>query len=102
VLFRSVLKSDEKGVAARGLLIRHLVMPNRVAGTESFVEWVTENLPRNTDVNTMAQYRVEYKAYEFPGLARGVTVEEFLEAMETAPKHGLINFDSISVVSQRC
>jgi len=96
-----VLKSDENGVALRGLLIRHLVMPNRVAGTESLVKWLAENLPRNTYVNIMAQYRVEYKAYEFPELARGITVEEFLEAMETAQKHGLINLDSKSLATQK-
>jgi putative pyruvate formate lyase activating enzyme len=89
-----VLRSDENGVAVRGLLIRHLVMPNRIAGTEQFVKWVAETLPRNTYVNIMAQYRVEYKAYEYPELARGITVEEFLEAMDWAQKYGLINLDS--------
>ena len=96
-----VLKSDENGVAGRSLLIRHLVMPNRVAGTESFMKWVAENLPRNTYVNIMAQYRVEYQAYEYPELARGITVEEFLEAMGTAQKHGLINLDSKSLATKK-
>jgi len=96
-----LLKSDENGLAVRGLLIRHLVMPNRVAGTERFVQWVAENLPRNTYVNIMAQYRVEYKAYEYPEIGRGITVEEFLEAMEWAQKHGLINLDSKSLAIKK-
>ena len=96
-----VLKSDENGFAVRGLLIRHLVMPNRIAGTESFVKWVAENLPKNTYVNIMAQYRVEYKAYEVPELARGITAEEFLEAMEMAQKAGLINLDPKSLAIQK-
>jgi putative pyruvate formate lyase activating enzyme len=96
-----VLKSDENGFAVRGLLIRHLVMPNRIAGTESFVRWVAENLPKNTYVNILAQYRVEYKAYEYPELARGITAEEFLEAMEMAQKYGLINLDSKSLAIQK-
>jgi putative pyruvate formate lyase activating enzyme len=96
-----VLKSDGNGVAMRGVLIRHLAMPNRVAGAESFVKWVAEDLPRNTCVNIMAQYRVEHKAYEFPELARGITVKEFLEAMETAQKHGLINLDSKSRATKK-
>ena len=96
-----VLKGDESGVALRGLLIRHLVMPNRIAGTKQFVKWVSENLPKNTYVNIMAQYRVEYKAYEYPELARGITVEEFLEAMEWAKKYGLINLDSKSLAIKK-
>ena len=92
-----VLKSDKNGIAVRGLVIRHLVMPNRVAGTEKLVKWVAENLPKNTYMNIMAQYRVEYKAFEYPEIARGITVEEFLEAMDWAKKYGLVNLDSKSV-----
>jgi putative pyruvate formate lyase activating enzyme len=96
-----VLKSDENGVAVRGLLIRHLVMPNRIAGTEQFVKWVAENLSKNTYVNIMAQYRVEYKAYEYPELARGITVQEFVEAIEWAEKAGLINLDRKSLAVKK-
>ena len=88
---------DKKGVALRGLMIRHLVMPNRVAGTKDFVKWVAANLPRNTYVNIMSQYRVEYKAYDYPQIARGITVQEFLEAMEWAEQYGLTNLDPRSV-----
>ncbi|MBI5967547.1 MAG: radical SAM protein [Deltaproteobacteria bacterium] len=93
-----VLKSDENGFALRGLMIRHLVMPNRVAGTEKFVQWVAKNLPKDTYVNIMAQYRVEYRAFEYPEIARGITVQEFLEAIDWAKKYGLINLDSKSVM----
>ena len=96
-----VLKSDENGFALRGLLIRHLVMPNRIAGTEKFVKWVAANLPKNTYVNIMAQYRVEYKAYEYPELARGITVQEFVEAIEWAEKAGLINLDQKSLAVKK-
>jgi len=92
-----VLKLDNQGIAIRGLMIRHLVMPNRVAGTEKFVKWVAEALPKNTYVNIMAQYRVEYKAYDYPEIARGITAQEFLEAMGWAEKYGLTNLDPQSV-----
>jgi putative pyruvate formate lyase activating enzyme len=92
-----VHKLDKEGVAIRGLMIRHLVMPNRVAGTEKFVKWVAEALPKNTYVNIMAQYRVEYKAYDYPEIARGITIQEFLEAMDWAEKYGLTNLDPQSV-----
>jgi len=92
-----VLKLDKEGIATRGVIIRHLVMPNRVAGTEKFVKWVAESLPKSTYVNIMAQYRVEYKAYDYPEIARGITVQEFLEAMDWAEKFGLTNLDPQSV-----
>lgn len=89
--------TDKRGIALQGLMIRHLVMPNRVAGTAQFVRWVAENLSRSTYVNIMPQYRVEYKAYEFPKISRGITAEEFLEAMEWAEEEGLTNLDPHSV-----
>jgi putative pyruvate formate lyase activating enzyme len=92
-----VLKLDKQGIAVRGMIIRHLVMPNRVAGTEKFVRWVAEALPKDTYVNIMAQYRVEYKAYDYPEIARGITAQEFLEAMDWAEKYGLTNLDPQSV-----
>jgi putative pyruvate formate lyase activating enzyme len=91
------LQTHEQGIALRGLMIRHLVMPNRVAGTERFVKWVAENLPKSTYVNIMPQYRVEYKAFEYPEISRGITIQEFLEAMEWAEQWGLTNLDPKSV-----
>jgi putative pyruvate formate lyase activating enzyme len=95
-----VLNLDHQGVAIRGLMIRHLVMPSRVAGTEKFVKWVAEALPKSTYVNIMAQYHVEYKAYDYPEIARGITIREFLEAMNWAEKYGLTNLDPQSVATR--
>ena len=92
-----LLTLDRRGIALRGLMIRHLVMPNRVAGSEEFARWVAGTLPKATYVNIMAQYRVEYHAYEHPEIARGITREEFLEAMEWARWHGLTNLDPHAV-----
>ena len=88
---------DERGIARRGLMIRHLVMPNRVAGTMKFTKWIAENLPQHTYVNIMPQYQVDYKAYEYPDIARGITMTEFLEAMEWAEEFGLTGLDPRSV-----
>jgi putative pyruvate formate lyase activating enzyme len=88
---------DSRGVATRGLMIRHLVMPNRVAGTEKFIRWVAENLPKSTYVNIMHQYHVAFKAFEYPEIWRSITAEEYLEAMAWAEKHGLTNLDPKSV-----
>ncbi|UCD78509.1 MAG: radical SAM protein [Desulfobacterales bacterium] len=88
---------DEVGVAVRGVMIRHLVMPNRVAGTEKFVRWVAANLPKSTYVNIMHQYHVDYKAYDYPAIQRGISVEEYLEAMNWAEQYGLTNLDPKSL-----
>lgn len=52
------------GIAGRGLMVRHLVMPNRVAGTREFVQWAASYLSTSTYINIMAQYRVEHRAFE--------------------------------------
>jgi putative pyruvate formate lyase activating enzyme len=91
------LKLTREGVARRGLIIRHLVMPNRVAGTREFVRWVSQELGGSTYVNIMAQYHVDYKAYNYDEIARGITVEEFLEAIEWAQEYGLTNLDEKSL-----
>ena len=90
-------KTDHRGIAARGLMIRHLVMPNRVAGTEKLVKWVAESLSKSTYINIMPQYRVEYRAFDYPEISRGITVEEFLEAMAWAERYGLTNLDPHSL-----
>jgi putative pyruvate formate lyase activating enzyme len=89
--------TDSEGVAVRGVMIRHLVMPNRVAGTQKFVRWVAANLPTSTYVNIMHQYHVDYKAYEYPKIQRSITAEEYIEAMGWAEKVGLTNLDPRSV-----
>jgi putative pyruvate formate lyase activating enzyme len=88
---------DKRGIALKGLIIRHLVMPNHVAGTKAFIKWVAENLPKNTYVNIMSQYHVDYKAFEYPEIARGITVQEFLEAMNWAEDFELTQLDPKSL-----
>ncbi len=95
-----VVQTDENGIAYRGLMIRHLVMPNRVSGTAELIAWVAENLPKDTYLNIMSQYRVEHKAYDYPEISRAITPGEFLEAMQWAEEAGLTNLDRRSL-SQR-
>ena len=92
---------DPQGIATGGLMIRHLVMPNHVAGTEEFVQWVAANLPKTTYVNIMHQYRVEYKAFEYPKIWRRITIQEYLEAMAWAEKYGLTHLDPRSLDIKR-
>ena len=89
--------TDETGHALRGLMIRHLVMPNRVAGTKEFTSWVAKEVSPNTYVNIMAQYHVAWQATEYDEIGRGISAEEFLEAMDWADEAGLTNLDPRSL-----
>lgn len=84
-----VLKVNGKRIAVRGLMIRHLVLPNKIAGTEKFLKFVAENFPKTTYLNIMGQYRPEYKAFEYPELARRIKRSEYVEALRLAQKYGL-------------
>lgn len=88
-----ILKTDEYHIAQRGLIIRHLVLPNNLAGTETFVKFVAEELDPGTYVNIMAQYRPCHQAYNYPELSRGITAEEFNQALRLAQKYKLYNLD---------
>jgi len=83
------LKMDSRGIAERGLLIRHLVLPRSLAGTEQAMRFIVQELSRHSYVNVMAQYRPVYQAVEFPDLDQPITMEEFREALEIARKCGV-------------
>ena len=82
------LEIDVSGVAHRGLLVRHLVLPNDLAGTRSVVDRLA-GLSKNTYLNIMDQYRPEYRAREYPDLKRRVTLKEFDEACSYAKGAGI-------------
>jgi len=83
------LKVDVMGVAYRGLLIRHLVLPNSLSGGEKILEFITEEVSKDCYVNIMAQYRPCGKASEYEELSRRPTHGEYLRVVEFARKLGL-------------
>lgn len=87
------LQTDELGVATRGLLVRHLVLPDGLAGTEGVVKFLAEEISPNTYLNIMAQYHPCYHAADYPPLSRPITREEFSAAMALARRHGLHRLD---------
>ncbi len=91
------LETDSRDIAYKGVMLRHLVMPNRVAGTREFVRWVADNLSTKTYVNIMSQYRVEHRAFEYEQISRAITSEEFVEAIDWAREAGLENLDRRSM-----
>ena len=94
-IFRQVgdLTVDNQGIAVKGLILRHLILPNRIAGTQKFLKFVAENLSKTTYLNIMRQYRPEYKAFEYPDIARRITRNEYEEALNWAENYGLSRLD---------
>lgn len=82
------LKIDERGIAYRGLIIRHLVLPNDLAGSEKVLEFVA-SLSKDSYVNIMDQYTPCWKAFEFKELSRPITASEYLKVIKIAKKLGL-------------
>lgn len=79
---------NDEGLAERGLIIRHLVLPNGLAGTERVMNFIA-NLSKNSYVNIMEQYRPMHKANQYPELNRRITYSEYIEAISIARAHGL-------------
>jgi len=79
----------EGGVAVRGLLVRHLVLPNDIAGTAGVVRFLADEVSRNTYLNVMAQYRPAYRARSCPEIDRPLTLQEYGEAVRQAREAGL-------------
>lgn len=88
-----VAKLEKDGIIYRGLIIRHLVMPNNVSGSEQILKWIAENLPKDTYVNIMAQYTPYYKAFDYPEISRRITPEEYKKVVNKAKELGLTNID---------
>jgi putative pyruvate formate lyase activating enzyme len=80
---------NEEGIAIRGLIVRHLVLPNGLAGSEKIFEFIAKEISKNTFLNIMDQYWPAYKAHQYPELSRRITKEEFQEAINLAKKFGL-------------
>ncbi|NUO82332.1 hypothetical protein HUU05_19840 [candidate division KSB1 bacterium] len=91
------LKCNRYGLAARGLLIRHLVLPNQLAGSEQVLRFIAEEISRDSYVNIMEQYRPAFKAPQMPLLARRITSQEYEEVLRYAQALGLHRgFDATS------
>jgi putative pyruvate formate lyase activating enzyme len=88
-----VADAGREGIMKRGLMIRHLVMPNNVGGSEEIMAWIAENLPKDTYVNIMAQYTPAHKAYDYPEISRRITREEYSQVVQKARDLGLTNLD---------
>ena len=83
------LVMDEDGIAVRGLLVRHLVLPEGAAGTAEVVCFLSREVSKSTYLNVMAQYHPDYQACCFPELSRPISVREYGQALALAKEAGL-------------
>ncbi|MGR9100467.1 MAG: radical SAM protein [Gammaproteobacteria bacterium] len=83
------LQCDGNSLARRGLLVRHLVLPNELAGTEKVLEFIAREISPTTYLNLMDQYYPCYRAGEIPELSRSVNASEYRIALEIAERFGL-------------
>ncbi|MFH0823040.1 MAG: radical SAM protein [Pseudomonadota bacterium] len=87
------LRINEQGIAERGLLVRHLVMPEGQADTRTAMRFLAQEISKNTYVNIMNQYRPCGDALKFASLARSADRKEYLSAVEAAMEEGITRLD---------
>ena len=87
------LQLNDQGIATRGLLVRHLILPGNMAGTDQIVRFLAEEISPNTYLNLMDQYSPAYRAAQFPELNRPITRQEYQHAVDLAHQAGLKRLD---------
>ncbi|HHT9129397.1 MAG TPA: radical SAM protein [Candidatus Brocadiaceae bacterium] len=85
---------NDCGIAERGLIVRHLIMPNGLAGTRRVMKFLAQEISLNTYVNIMDQYRPCGLAHKYPEINRRISIEEFGDALQIAREEGIHRLDS--------
>jgi putative pyruvate formate lyase activating enzyme len=83
------LVMDEEGIAQRGLLIRHLVLPENISGSKEVLTFIARKISPNTYMSLMAQYHPAHRANDYPELSRRVVLEEYAAVLKIARRLGL-------------
>jgi putative pyruvate formate lyase activating enzyme len=84
---------DERGIARRGLLVRHLVLPGDLASTAEVTDFLAREISTETYLNLMDQYHPCYRADRYPPLDRSISPQEYAQALTDARRAGLHRFD---------
>ncbi len=87
--FEKIQKEFPEGVALRGLLVRHLVLPNELAGSKKIFNFLAKEISPNTFTNVMDQYQPYFKAEQYPAINRPINRKEYEEAVRAAKEAGL-------------
>jgi len=92
-MYRQVgdLEVDSDGIALSGLIIRHLILPNNIAGSEDSLGWLVNEISPKITISIMSQYYPAHKAQRYPNLARRILPEEYVTVVNLAEKLGIVN-----------
>lgn len=82
---------DENGIMKKGMIIRHLILPNHVQNSKHILKWISENLPKDVYISVMAQYFPTYNAKDFPEINRKINLKEYKEVEEYMYELGFEN-----------
>lgn len=83
------LRISRRGIAQRGLLVRHLVLPNNIAGSKEIIDFIADEISPDTYINIMDQYHPAYKSSQYKDLNRRITPSEYKEVVDYALSKGL-------------
>lgn len=86
-----VAEIDAEGIIRRGIIIRHLVLPNNISGTAKIMKFISAELSKDTYISLMSQYFPCYKADKLKEISRRITLEEYAQAKTGMEKYGLFN-----------
>jgi putative pyruvate formate lyase activating enzyme len=92
-MYRQVgdLELDEKAIALKGLIVRHLILPNGLAGSEDSLSWLAREVSPSVTVSVMSQYFPTNRAPQIPELSRRITSSEYLDVVRLVERLGLGN-----------
>jgi len=92
-MYRQVgnLKVNKNGIAISGLIIRHLILPYNLSGTDRVLKWIAENISRKTYISLMSQYFPAFEALKYKELSRSINKNEYDKAKESFYNYGLRN-----------
>lgn len=82
---------NEDNLITHGIIVRHLVLPNNISGTDTIMKFISEHISKNTYISLMSQYHPYYHAHRYPEIARRITKEEYEDAIACLKKYGLEN-----------
>ena len=85
------LKLTKDRIAERGVIIRHLILPNNISGTESIFKFISDRIGKETYISFMSQYYPAYKARDYKEISRGINKKEYDDALASLYKYGLKN-----------
>ncbi len=86
-----IAKMDKYGIVKKGVIVRHLVLPNNISGTDKIMNFIASELSPDSYISLMSQYSPYYKASSFKELSRRLTYQEYLAAKKIMQKYGLSN-----------